>query len=816
MKPDDRRASDAERECSLRAGLATVERDDGERRIRDVRLARQRMSAGRAIEGEAAETCVAPPLAEWKLAPLNARPGVLRRPRLFALLDRHAEASLTLIAAPAGYGKTQLLASWIETHPELSPAWVSLDAGDGEPRRFWTYVAAAVDRVRQGMARPALRRLSTPGVPLEDAIDELMNGIATFAGRLVIVIDDLHHFASSSTAYSLAYAVDHLPPEARIVAATRSDPVVPLGRLRALGAISDIRADQLAFTLSEATEVIVDRMGVDLAFEDLKLLVERTEGWPAGVSLAGLWLSEAEHPGTLVRSFSGEQRQIADYLLEEVLDVLDAETRRLLVHASILERLSGPLCDVVLGVEGSGERLDALARSNLFVSPVDRRGEWYRLHQLLRDLLALELSRENEAVVRGLHERAADWFLEHDLLEEAFEHAAAAGDPSAVARLLAERYLTLVRSTRVDLFLKWLEWLPRDVLLDNPMLASAGVLAMIISGQPVDERGERLLLIAQTGARTKPAPVKLRVAITAELSLVGILSNDLSESVRSGRRAVELAEDGDEELIAGAHAMLAYALYLHGDIEEAAAEARAAIERPEAAERPHALIYALACAALVELEQGHDSRRRGDRPPGTWRRPGASAWLPSPPPASRAWPWVRCSWSPETSPRPNATSSGRSCYAAPRARRSSTSMRSFSLARARLARGRLQLAAAELGAALEELDSFSDAGRLTGLAEEVKQSLNEALATAKRPVEAPTASELPVLRLLATELTQRQIAQELYLSHNTVKTHSRSLYRKLGATSRAEAVRRAAEVGLLTLRDSPRVAVSAADRAGPE
>ena len=762
---------------------------------------------------ETAAEILTPPLAEWKLAPLNARAGVLLRPRLFAMLDRQADASLTLIAAPAGYGKTQLLASWIETHPELSPAWVSLDAGDLEPRRFWTYVAAAVDRVRQGMARPALSRLNTPGVPVAEAIDELMNGIATFAGRLAIVIDDLHHFASASTAYSLAYAVDHLPAQARIVAATRSDPVVRLGRLRALGAITDIRADQLAFTLSEATEVIVDRMGVDLAFGDLKLLVERTEGWPAGVSLAGLWLSDAGDPSMLVRTFSGGQRQVADYLLEEVLDSLDDETRRLLVHASILERLSGPLCDVVLGVEGSGERLDALARSNLFVSPVDRRGEWYRLHQLLRDLLALELSRENETVVRGLHERAADWFVEHDLLEEAFEHAGASGDPGAVVRLLTDRYLALIRSSRVDLFLRWLEWLPKDVLLENPVLASAGVLAMIISGQPLDERGERLVQIAQTGARTKPAPVKLRVAITAELARTGTLSGDLSESVQSGRRAVGLAEGGDEELIAGAHAILAYALYLHGDDEEAGAEARAAIERPEIMERPHALIYALACAALVELEQGHvqAAEATARRSLEAARRLGLAA--------VTAAGLARLALGQVLLESGDVAEAERHLERAEVLRRASRPTLEhvhalLQLARARLARGRLQLASAELGAALEELDSFSDAGLLTGLAEEVKESLNDALATAKRPVEPPTASELPVLRLLATDLTQRQIAQELYLSHNTVKTHSRSLYRKLGATSRAEAVRRAVEVGLLTLRDSPRVAISAADRAG--
>ena len=763
---------------------------------------------------ETSDEILAPPLAEWKLAPMNARSGVLRRPRLFAELDRQAGASLTLIAAPAGYGKTELLASWIEARPDVSPAWVTLDAGDGEPRRFWAYVAAAVDRVRPGMARPAVRRLRTPGVPLEDAIDELLNGIATFAGRLVIVIDDLHHFASSSTAHTFAYAVDHFPPGVRIVAATRSDPVVPLGRLRALGAISDIRAGQLAFTLAEAREVIVDRMGVALAFEELKLLVKRTEGWPAGVSLAGLWLSEAEEPGTLVRSFSGEQREITDYLMEEVLDSLDEKTRRLLIHASILERLSGALCDAVLGVEGSGERLKALSGSNLFVTPLDRRGEWYRLHQLLRDLLALELSREDEEIVRGMHERAAEWFLEHDLLEEAFEHVAAAGDPSNVARLLMERYLLLIRSSRVNLFIRWIDWLPTDVLRDNPILAAAGVLAFMVSGEPTDERCERLLQLAQEGSRQQPDPVTRRVAITAELLRAGVLAEDLSACVESARRAVELAREGDDELIISSLAILAYAVYLQGDDEGAGAAAQAVIELPDAPKAPHAFIYALACSALVDLARGHirSAETTAHRSLEAARSMGLSAvYATGLARAATGHVLLECG---------RVAEAERHLERAEALRRTSRPTLAhihtlLLLVRARLARGRLQLAATEFGAALEELGSFSDAGRLTALAEDVRRSLAEALATAKETVEPPTASELPVLRLLATDLTLRQIAQELYLSHNTVKTHSRSLYRKLGATSRLEAVRRATELGLLTLRESPRVLVTAADRADP-
>jgi LuxR family transcriptional regulator, maltose regulon positive regulatory protein len=733
-------------------------------------------------------------VAEWKFSRPHTRPGVVLRPRLFATLDRHGDAALTLITAPAGYGKTELLASWLESRPELSAAWVSLDAGEDDPTRFWTHVAHSVDRIRSGMARPAFARLRS-GAAIEESIDELMNGVSTYAGRLVIAVDDLHHFSSSSRATSLAYAVDHLPKHVRIVATLRADPVVRLTRLRARGAVAEIRADELAFSVPDATELVVDRMGVRLRAADIAALVAHTEGWPAGISLAGLWLAEVEEPADELLSFSGDHRQIADYLTDEVLYALDDETRSFMARTSLLDRLSGPLCDALLETTGSAQRLEALAHSVLFLLPLDRRGEWYRYHQLFRDLLMLELSREGPDVAAELHRRATKWFAEHDLLEEALEHAGATGDADEVAQLLGREYVNLSRRGGFETLIRWALWLPDERLRLYPDVCGAAALAAAVLGRPADEV-QRLLHIADSSALTKPAEVQLRVgAITSVTRAVSIVDG-LERAVASARSAVRLAlEDGDE-LVVGALGALAYVLYLVGELDEAADVVHQALARPEAPQRPQGFVAVMACAALIEHDRGHvhiaeaEARRALEHA----RHLGLGGiWVAG---------LARLAMGQALLGTGAFAEAERHLERAERLRRAAQPALEhihalLVLAEARISRGRLPLAADELALALEGLDAIPDAGRLPGFAQRVKGLLEEALARANGPVEPPTPAELAVLKLLATDLSKRQIAQELFVSPNTVKTHSRNLYRKLGASSRTEVVRRAGEVGLL-------------------
>jgi len=307
------------------------------------------------------------PLIEAKLARPRVRAGVIARRRLFLALDRLDQVELTMVSGPAGSGKTVLVSSWLAGRSDLSVAWVTLDRGDDDPVRLWTYVAHAVDRIRTGLASRAIARLRMPRSSVETGIDELLNGLAGHDGRVVIVLDDLQHVGSERCLRSLADAVERLPGATRMVAMTRSDPGRRLGRLRARGALGELRAQDIAFNSEEAHELLVERVGISVSVEEVELLVERTEGWPAGISLAALWLAGLEEPSEGIRQFSADHRHVADYLTSEVLDALEDETRSFLLRTSILDRFNATLCDAVLGTENAAGVLAEIERSNLFL-----------------------------------------------------------------------------------------------------------------------------------------------------------------------------------------------------------------------------------------------------------------------------------------------------------------------------------------------------------------------------------------------------------------------------------------------------------------
>ena len=404
---------------------------------------------------------------EPKLMPPRVHPGMLRRARLLEMLGD--EASFTVLNAAVGYGKTTLVRSWCVERPE-AVIWVTLDSADGDPVRLWTHLATAVERLGEGFGRRALSCLGVRGASVESAVDELMNGLVAYGRRVTIVLDDMHAVRSEASVRSIAQAIERLPANARLVASTRSDPAIGLGRLRARRGLTEVRARELAFTVEEARELVV-REGIGLSTQSVELLVDRTEGWPAGLYLAALWLRDLRDPNGRVREFAGSARQVGEYLADEVLTALAPEIKDFLVRTSVLGRFTPELCDAVLGREDSVAVLADLAHSNMFLVALDNRGEWYRYHHLFGEVLQLELGRD---AARELRRRAAAWCRAHGLVEEAIEYAAAAGDAELVAELLIERHLEFIWGGRLRQFLDWVRWLPAELLVRASGAAGSG------------------------------------------------------------------------------------------------------------------------------------------------------------------------------------------------------------------------------------------------------------------------------------------------------------------------------------------------------
>jgi LuxR family maltose regulon positive regulatory protein len=740
------------------------------------------------------DLAAAVPLVESKLMPPRQRPRLIRRGRLYEALDALASTELTLVSAPPGGGKSVLLGSWV-AQEDSAVAWVSLDVADDDPVRLWTYVATAVDRIRPGLGRLALLRLRTPSVAIEACVDELMNGLAAYDRPVTVVLEDLHVLRDESCLRSIEHAIERLPANARLIATTRSDPAIALSRLRARGQLGELRAHDLAFSTDEARTLLVEAERLPLDDTDVGRLVERSEGWPAGLYMAALWLRTVSDVKAEVRDFAGDHRHVADYLTGEVLDTLEPDVRDLVLRSAVLGRFTAPMCEAVLERDDAAVLLEQLAQTNHFLVPLDGRGEWYRYHHLFGELLQMELRGIDPDAPRALRVRAAAWCREHGLVEEALEHASASGDHELVAELLHEQQAQLVRSGRYATLFRRVSELPEDLLLASPELAAGGALASGLLSRPTDER-KRLLAIAERAAVERPESWTPFAESVVSLARTIWIDGDVGAALDHASRAVQLARAGGTETVVAAMAGAAYALLLAGANEEARHAAQEAIDRPEAALRPHGLLYALATLAILEAEAG-----RAQLAEATARRAlavAAEAGLTTASTTGLAYVALATALAERGHVR-QAESEAERGEALRRAAepRIEHAHALLVLADIRSRRGRLTQAAAELERAREALATFADAGRLGGMADELDRTLAAARNGAVQPAEPPSPAELAVLRLLATDLSQREIGQRLFLSLNTVKSHTKGLYRKLGASSREEAVATASALGYL-------------------
>ena len=513
----------------------------------------------------------------------RALPGFVARPRLAAQLDDGLVRGLLLVCAPAGFGKTSLLADWARAGGR-PVAWLSLDQGDNDPARFWRHVVAALGRVQSAVAERVVPLLGPPAPPsFEGVVSALINELAVQpgGGELVLVLDDYHLIDAPPVHASLAFLVEHLPPALRLVLASRADPPLPLARLRASGQLGELRERELRFTAEEAAALLRRAVGPDLPEAAVAALAARTEGWAAGLQLAGLSLRERSDVAGFVASFSGSHRFVLDYLAEEVLERQPGEVRAFLLETSVLERLSGELCDAVTGRTDSQRLLEQLERANLFLVPLDEVRGWWRYHQLFAELLRARLQQQQPERVTGLHRNAAAWSDGHGLADDAVRHALAAGDASWAARLIEQHADALIylrgEGPTVQ---RWLAALPAELVGSRPRLLLTQAASALLSGRV--EVIEGLLDAAErasTAAGEEPFEpsvgrgasmlANVPAAIALDRAYLAQLRGDAEGTAAFASRALAELGEGEWMLNAITQGILAVAQWLGGRLEEA-------------------------------------------------------------------------------------------------------------------------------------------------------------------------------------------------------------------------------------------------------
>ena len=526
------------------------------------------------------------PILATKLYVPPPRPNVVLRPRLIERLNEGMHRRLTLVSAPAGFGKTTLLGEWLAGCGRPA-AWLSLDEGDNDPARFLAYLVAALQTIAADIGEGVLGALRSPQPPpTESILTALLNEITAVEDDFVLVLDDYHVIDAKPVDDALAFLLDHLPPRMHLIIATREDPRLPLARLRGRTQLVELRAADLRFAPSEAVEFLNRAMGLNLSAEDIAALEARTEGWIAGLQLAALSMKGREDVSGFVRTFAGDNRYVVDYLIEEVLQKQPERIRSFLLQTSILERLNGPLCDAVTDQEEGNVLLGALERGNFFVVPLDDKRHWYRYHHLFADVLFAHLMAEQPDLVATLHRRASEWYEHNGSAADAIRHALAAENFERAADLVEGAWPAMRRSRQEATLLGWLEALPEEVLHCRPVLGVGYAHVLLASGElaGVEERlrdAEGWLdTTVDIGERAEPSSAEMVVVdeeafrrLPSEIAIaragMALAVGDVPETVAHARRTLDLGAEDDHFLRGAAAGFLGLASWTSGDLEAA-------------------------------------------------------------------------------------------------------------------------------------------------------------------------------------------------------------------------------------------------------
>ena len=529
------------------------------------------------------------PLLETKLYVPRLRRGLVARPRLIERMNRGAGAKLTLISAPAGFGKTTLLAEWLAVTPavERSVASVSLDQDDNEPGAFWSYLVAALQTVVPGIGARALSLLQVPQPPpIETILATVLNELGAVPNDLVLVLDDYHVIDSHDISDGMVFLLERLPPQVHLVLTTRADPALPLARLRARGELVEIRAADLRFTPGEATAYLNEVMGLDLASGDVAALEQRTEGWIAALQLAALSMQGRDDVAGFISGFAGDDRYIVDYLVEEVLHRLPERVRSFLLETSLLSRLGGPLCDAVTGHGGGKATLEALDRGNLFLVSLDDRRQWYRYHHLFADVLRARLLDEQPGRVPELHRRACEWYEEHGDRSEAIRHALAGEDFERAADLVELAIPATFQKDQAATARRWLEALPDELIRVRPVLSVAYAATLLEGGrvEGVDARlrdAERWLDTTADGPDEPQARATAMVVVDQDAfrrlpgsialyrAALAMAHGDVAGTRTHAQQVLDLVDEDDQLGRGAAAGLLGLVAWASGDLEAA-------------------------------------------------------------------------------------------------------------------------------------------------------------------------------------------------------------------------------------------------------
>ena len=720
------------------------------------------------------------------------RTSPVERHRLYDRMRGGLGAPITLVDAPAGWGKSTLAADWLR-HDGVRAGWVSLDRADDDPHRFWRYLLLAATGVESGTGEAALRRLDARGSDVErDVVPTFLNETAALRSDLVVVLDDYQLVTNPEVHRSVAALLERCPPRLHLMLLTRSDPPLPLSRLRVRGELVEVRADQLRFTVDEADDFVNERLGLSLSRADVERLVVRTEGWAAGLQLAALRLTDGADPSDFIARFTGADRHVVDYLGEEVLAIQPAPVCEFLLQTSILDRFCSPLCEAVTGRSDSADLLDDVYRSNLFLIPLDEERRWLRYHQLFRDILRHELARTAPEQVSELHRRAARWHTDAGDDAAAIRHSIAAGELASAATLVSAAWRRHFNTGQWETVRNWLDALPPELVSSRPELTIARVWIALDTGR-LDEVDRAL------GAAAESAPLDGHVAVLRALHTYKV--GDLTAASRQLR---VLTPDRGDRFVDTVHCLLSGVTALwRGCIDEAVTVLGEAVRLADDDRNRLAYVYAQGCRALAVLAAGDHRTAEDltrDAEAAVERTLSDGHFVAMFPALARARLAIaRAEWdTANASAQPCAELAQRG---AGRIEQAAAYLTATTAARAAGtdasgAGADASGAGALLVQARRLMRQCADPGPVlvAWLTREQRQSVRSDPGPTGEEL---TDRELAILRLLPGPLTQRELSSALFVTPNTLKTHLRAIYRKLGAQSRGDAVVRARSYGMI-------------------